>query len=386
MSAIPSENISKRKDMHDLPIVNHRILALDQGRYRRQIEHFEYYWGMQRGELDLSSPLNHIELRKDMVAGLKDLEWILLPTKQTLDAMYEMAEFNKTAGFQSRRHFLKEFPEGEYEYDVVSLFLLQHRCPLYVQRGAAVKALRAPYRAVPRIRSRAHPFFVSFYADDQLDKCAAIVMPEKKARALMSSVGRITRCWMAQPPPEFLIGPDVWWSHRHPLSDDGKDEPECPQAPPPDSRRTHAMKTRSVTRAPCPQAKSITVASKPYVRLDPRPHRVRGSVLHPPGRESGDNVTGYEPSDIREWLSDVTPEKRASPSPPADGDTNRDAELAAYRCETVREADDALNPYTNVMYNAGMIVGYGNDWSRFSSNNWAMYVRGICLLDSEPPC
>ena len=25
-----------------------------------QIEHFEYYWGLQKGDLDLGSPLNHI--------------------------------------------------------------------------------------------------------------------------------------------------------------------------------------------------------------------------------------------------------------------------------------------------------------------------------------
>ncbi|KAL1740307.1 hypothetical protein HDZ31DRAFT_47754, partial [Schizophyllum fasciatum] len=344
-------------------IVSHRILALDQSRYRRQIEHFEYYWGMQKGELELSSPLNHIQ--------------------QTSDRMHEMAEFNKRAGLHARKHFLEEFPAGEYEYDVVPLYLLKHRHPLYVECGTAIKAFRAPYRTIPRIRSRIHPFFVSFYASDQLDKCSAMVMPEKKARALMSSVGRIISCWMAQPPPEFLAGPDIWWPHRHPLSDDGHDEPECPAPPKP--RRTHGMTTRSATRAPCPLAKSVAPAPKPYARLDPRPADVRGSALHPPGRESGEKATGYEPSAIREWLASITPKNRASPSPPADDGARRDTELASYRREAAREADDALRPLTNIFLNTGLKIGRGDDWSRLSSNNWAMYVRGTCLLSSDLP-
>lgn len=36
----------------------HITLAHSEG---RQMEHFEYHWGMKKGELDLSTPLNHIE-------------------------------------------------------------------------------------------------------------------------------------------------------------------------------------------------------------------------------------------------------------------------------------------------------------------------------------
>ena len=42
-----------------------------------------------------------------MVEALGSLEWVMIPTKETLDAIYEMAEYNKTADIQSRRHFLK---------------------------------------------------------------------------------------------------------------------------------------------------------------------------------------------------------------------------------------------------------------------------------------
>ena len=44
-----------------------------------------------------------------MVAALKDLEWTLMPTREVLDTMYEMAEYNKIADVRSRKHFLKVF-------------------------------------------------------------------------------------------------------------------------------------------------------------------------------------------------------------------------------------------------------------------------------------
>ncbi|KAI4522038.1 hypothetical protein K525DRAFT_269276 [Schizophyllum commune Loenen D] len=135
MSSIPSEAISTCQSMRS-PVVNHRLVALDEGAYRRQIEHFEYHWGMQKGELDLHSPLNHIQLREDMVSSLNDLEWILMPTKATLNAMYRMAEYNQSADIHSRKHFLTEFPEEEYEYDFVPLYYLKHRHTL--DRGSAL--------------------------------------------------------------------------------------------------------------------------------------------------------------------------------------------------------------------------------------------------------
>ncbi|KAL1734968.1 hypothetical protein EV714DRAFT_201390 [Schizophyllum commune] len=402
MATIPSESLSSCRTFNACTIVNHRILNLDTGRYRRQIEHFEYYWGMRKGELDLSSPLNHMQLREDMVEALGNLEWVMMPTKETLDAIYELAEFNKTADIKSRRHYLKvsypliiehsvltspqEFPEGEYEYDVVPLFYLKHRNTLYVDRGTSSKAYRTPYRTLPRIRSRAHPFFVTFFADDQLSMCCATVMPEKKARTLKSSVGRIIRCWMAEPPSAFLEGDQaIWKAHRHPLSDDGRD------ASPPlrDSRRgngVQGVKTRSMTRAPCRQKKTTATAPQPYAKFDSRPARIRGSALPRAGLESGDDdgqSSVFDPSIIREWVAGVL---STSGGTVAYDDPRSDEKLGRYQREAARDPQDALDPLTNVMYNSGLIIGRGDDWSRFSSNNWAMRVCGTCLLSSDPPC
>ena len=53
--------------------------------------------------------LTLLTVREDMVAALKDMEWTLKPTKEVLDTMYEMAEYNKIADVRSRKHFLKVF-------------------------------------------------------------------------------------------------------------------------------------------------------------------------------------------------------------------------------------------------------------------------------------
>ncbi|KAL1698685.1 hypothetical protein EV121DRAFT_217744 [Schizophyllum commune] len=405
MSTIPSEALSSCKSLESRSVVNHRIIDFDQGRYRRQIEYFEYYWGMEQGKLDLSSPLNHIQLREDMVEALDNLEWVMILTKETLDAIYEMAEYNKTADIQSRRHFLKvnypliieklelkspqKFPEGEYEYDFVPLFYLKHRNTLYVDRGTSTKAYRTPYRTLPRLRSRAHPFFVIFFADNQLDMCCATVMPEKKARTLKSSLGRIIRCWTNQPPLHFLLGDEATWeAHRHPLSDDGH-VAYLSLAHESSENTTQGVRTRSMTRAPCRQPKLAAVSPKPYARLDPRPAKERGSALPRSGLLNGDDDDGYnsccELSTIRAWLAkDLSANDTSSPLP--DDSSHGDETLTLYRREAARDAKDALNPRINSMTPSSLLY-YGTDidHSHWASNNWAVHVCDTCLMGSDPP-
>ena len=45
-----------------------------------------------------------------MVEALGNLEWVMIPTKETLDAIYEMAEYNKTAGLHKRKRFSEVRP------------------------------------------------------------------------------------------------------------------------------------------------------------------------------------------------------------------------------------------------------------------------------------
>ncbi|KAL1713950.1 hypothetical protein EV715DRAFT_276919 [Schizophyllum commune] len=317
---------------------------------RTKIEHFEYYWGLQRCTLDLSSPMNHMRRKLSICADMQD-----------------------------------------YEYDFAPLELLKSRRSLYVDLGTKRKAIRAAYCTMPRIKCRAHPFFVTWMASEQLDLCACLVMPEKKGRALMDSVGRIIRCWMRTPPDEFLIGPDVWKPHRHPLSDDGE-EARAALSSSPKADVAPRRQTRRGTRAPCSQSKTNT-RPKPYELRDRQPVRSRGSALPRTGRTSGDDSGGFDTAYISAWMANVPHQPTlVSPSrPPTPGgedsghhdEPNRlspaDA-LARYREEVARDSEDALDPGINVSRPGGLKLGHGGDWSRFASNNWAAYIYGESLL------
>ncbi|KAI5830946.1 hypothetical protein K523DRAFT_415428 [Schizophyllum commune Tattone D] len=401
MTVINSDAFSTAKKMHEYPIVNHRIVDLDLGQYRRQIEHLEYYWGLQKGDIDLESPLNHMQLRADMSERLRKRDWVCMPTPQTLRAIYDMAQHNKIASSNERRHCFQELPAHDYEYDFVPLHLLKRggHPSLYFKHGSSTKAIRAPYNFMPRIRSHAHPLFVVFMADHILGLTGTLVMPENQAKALALPIIRIVSCWLNEPPEEWYIGADVWKPHRHPLSDDGCEA--CASLC--TSRKGNAVqesKVRRSTRAPCRQPKTkAQTASKPYARLDARHPTQRTSALPYPGVESGDDLEvgmGRDRADILAWIDDATSSQvggvasrrrtRASCSWPLtwlEVKEKEDAELASYRRERARDADNALNPTTNVLLSSGLIIGNGIDWSGYSSNNWAYRIHGVCLLGED---
>ncbi|KAL1713960.1 hypothetical protein EV715DRAFT_210573 [Schizophyllum commune] len=401
MASILSDAFSTNKKIHGCPVVNHTILDLDPGQYRRQIEHYEYYWGLEKGDINLESPLNHIQLRADMSERLKKREWVFMPTPDTLKAIHCMAVHNKTASIHERRHCLRELPAQEYEYDFVPLHLLDcgGHPPLYVKHGRSSRAIRAPYTSMPRIRSQAHPLFVIFMASRILNSSCALVMPEDQAKALMSPLSKIILCWLNEPPEEWYMGADVWRPHRHPLSDDGCEVRTTLCA----SRKGNVAqegKVRRSTRAPCRQPKTKARAtSKPYARLDARHPSQRTSALPYPGVESGDDLEGgmaRDRADIIAWIDDAASSQvggvasrrrtRASCSWPStwlEAEEKEDAELASYRRERARDADNALNPTTNVLLSSGLIIGNGIDWSGYSSNNWAYRIHGVCLLGED---
>ncbi|KAL1660591.1 hypothetical protein GGF50DRAFT_130162 [Schizophyllum commune] len=384
MYTVSSDAISTSKNQETTPVIDHHVVDLDPGRYRRQIEFFEYYWGLQKGELDMDSPLNHIKLRSDMAARLRNREWVLMPTPEMLRVMQQIADHNKVAGLQSRKNCLKLLPAREYEYDFVPLLMTKKGRPiLYVDHGNGVKSMRAPYKLMHRIRSRAHPFFVAFMANTTLHMMAPIVMPMDKARPLMRSVGNIVRTWLREPPPEFLIGPDVWNTHRHPLSDDGNDARTDITNPPKDYAPP-VTRSRKTTQAPCRQPKS-TARAKLYDRTNPIPHRDRGSALPRPGLPSGKGA-GSAHCDVAAWVDSVRRPARCATSswPPAslEDEEAKDAELAHYRLEKARDVANALDPHINVFYKTGLIYGMGVDWSGLSSNNWAIMSLTIFLVSA----
>ncbi|KAL1674745.1 hypothetical protein EV122DRAFT_219986 [Schizophyllum commune] len=381
MTVVLSQDISTCREMQDLPVTNFRLVDLDPGLYRRQIEHFEYYWGLEKGQVDLSSPLNHVELRQDMAEKLEECDWVLMPTQETIRTVHALAEYNMTAELRARKNIRKELGQGPFEYDLVPLYLLQSRPQIYVDDGSMIKAKRAPYKSMPRLKSQAHPLFVVWFASMQLDSCAALAMDEDRARALMDSVGDIVTCWLEEPPEEFLVGEDVWREHRHPLSDDGRDAVLA----------LGGNNERTATRAPCKQGKTGKVA-KPYARLDPRAPNRRCALPRPGIRSNDDQgstrYTSHESTELRAWIEgvmcDTNIDRSLKDSLSTTDEAQQDVILESYREEVARDAADALKPVHSVLLSSGLIIGNGLDWSGHSSNNWAMRVHGICLLGKEP--
>ena len=46
-------------------------------------------------------------VRADMAEGLTNLQWVLMPTQDTLQRMRQLAEYNQFADMDTRKHCLK---------------------------------------------------------------------------------------------------------------------------------------------------------------------------------------------------------------------------------------------------------------------------------------
>ncbi|KAL1750762.1 hypothetical protein FB107DRAFT_294363 [Schizophyllum commune] len=342
-----------QEDMDALPVVSFRLVDLDAGLYRRQI-----------GELDLATPLNHIECA-----------WTLVPTRQVLNTLSTLGEVNS-----------KLLPEKVYEYEFVPLTMKDHeRPPLFVNDGTSVKKMRAPYTRFPRIKSRAHPLFVAFCADTRFTSYET--SERSKVGRLAALIDDIIHPWRVPPPLEFVIGPDVWKPHRHPLSDDGSEARAAVSTVNHENPRQPLRVLRRSTRAPYPKAKAPD--SRPSIydyRLKPTCPK---SAVLPRGGLSGQTDitdgrgTEYITRDVRPWLDEVYREANGDTG---DGDDVQDAYLDAYEREVARNPENALKPTKHTSIGRVLKCGaYVKDRSGYSSNDWAIYLYGKCLWSSKPP-
>ncbi|KAI5886940.1 uncharacterized protein SCHCODRAFT_0237716 [Schizophyllum commune H4-8] len=375
-AAIASHEISSKKNVDSLPLVNYRLTDLDADKYKRQIEHYEYYWGLQKGQLDLNTPLNHLQLRSDMAKKLDKQEWIVVPTKENMNAIIALSRYNQSQDVDSRRPFTEVLPEVEYEYEFVPLYINEQRRPsLYIKQGNTTTIMHPPFDQMPRIKSRAHPLFVIFRSEDVLS--LFISEPNTRQRQLTLAAGTVIYRWIQPPPPEFLVGPDVWREHRHPLSDDGSE-----------ARAQLQTKTSPRTRAPCAQPKTTTRPS--IYDSQQRPMAVMTSAL-PVYRLSGrrKSFNGVSRPELVDWISSMKAQANTPCSSPDLAANDfllvEDPQLTDYRSEPARDPANALRLST--FYNTGgMVIGSrGSDRSRYSSNDWAMHVYSTCLWSHKPP-
>ena len=217
------------------------------------------------------------------------------------------------------------------------------RPPLFVDDGTNVKKMRAPYAHLPRIKSRAHPLFVAFCADTEFSSDET--SERSKVGRLAGLIDDIIQPWRISPPLEFVIGPDIWILHRHPLSDDGSEARAALKTVGHGSPRQPLRALRRSSRAPYPKAKGPD--SKPSIydyRL--KPTCPKSAVLPRSGLSEQSDVTGgrgaeYIARDFQPWLDDVS---RAADGDPGDLDDVEDAQLDAYEREVARDPENALKP------------------------------------------
>ncbi|KAL1742938.1 hypothetical protein HDZ31DRAFT_83781 [Schizophyllum fasciatum] len=384
-SPVDSHFVSTCQNMNDVPVINYRLVDLDAGRYRRQLEYFEYHWGLKRGDLDLTTPLNHIMLRKDMAERMNDEGWILMPTKDTMGALLSLAEHNSSTSLSDRKAYTAYLPETEYEYEFVPLYMKERDRPrLYISDGATTKVFRAPYSRMPRIKARTHPLYVIFRANRAFS--LHISKPRTKARLLGDATFDIVHHWTQCPPIEFLVGPNVWKEHRHPLSDDGsvvRDSLHTPVL-----ERRSAYPTRNATKAPCRQARSNCTRTSIYGHV---PRAIKRTCTQPHPQSGSSRLSDCScdvrgPDDhVRGWVATVSGDSMDAP-PASHSAKGLDQQLAHYQKETARDPRNALR--VSLRYNVGGLVSRARapgDYSTFSSNDWARYLHRTCLWSSQPP-
>ncbi|KAL1672567.1 hypothetical protein EV122DRAFT_283818 [Schizophyllum commune] len=389
--SISSTSIATQKDLDALPIINYQLVDFDTGHYRRRVEQFEYCWGMEKGQLDLCTTLNYVQLRSDMADRMDQNDWALLPTKSILSALNALSDHNKSAEVHKRKRFTEFLPEQEYEYEFLPIRIGKRDRPsVYLKRGSSTRTINKAYSKVPRIRSRAHPLFVIYCTWNQL-LASSTWLPDAKASRLVGTVGDTVHRWRMAPPIEFLVGPDVWAEHRHPSSDDGSmARARLATCKSPREKKT-TRAARGSTRSPSLQSEARQHRPSIYDRarqgtvLPKSPVLPRSTRASEAGSSDSNPDVNFSPTDLREWLDSITPKPRqkmkVKPPPSSTGD----AILTRYRKEPARDPANALRGTLLVTHAEFVDARDGLQRSVYCSNDWAWHVYHKCLWSSNPP-
>ncbi|KAE9399889.1 hypothetical protein BT96DRAFT_1100677 [Gymnopus androsaceus JB14] len=107
-----------------------------------QTTHLEHMWGLEKGQLDLWSSLNHIS--------------------EVLDQMMELIQFNKNCSLNERRRAFKVLPPKKYEYRLITV---TDPPPTIFASGltSCVEPLLCIYPDFPLVKLNVHPAFAMIH-------------------------------------------------------------------------------------------------------------------------------------------------------------------------------------------------------------------------------
>ncbi|KAE9390712.1 hypothetical protein BT96DRAFT_1063535 [Gymnopus androsaceus JB14] len=154
-SSIIGEALSTSPHVENLQPVQTVCLLTDSLDY--SATNLEYSWGLEKGQLDLSSKLNQVSVRADVAQLLKNREIMLIPTAEILDRMLEYTNTVIYSEIDERPRCFEVFPPGKYEY---RLFPANDEVtPLFVEHSTGFDRLDCVYPDLPLLTLDVHPFF-----------------------------------------------------------------------------------------------------------------------------------------------------------------------------------------------------------------------------------
>ncbi|THU91195.1 hypothetical protein K435DRAFT_841131 [Dendrothele bispora CBS 962.96] len=154
----PFDAISTDPSLFDSEPVSVPILQTEECGLCPQIKDcLEYNWSLRRGELDLDSTHNLVQVRADMPHQMESGLYFV-PTPTTFQAILSQAAANDS---HTRIPYTESFPIQDYEY------ILAPRCidvPLYLRDPESGETQRFdhPYHGLPTFSSSVHPFHLAY--------------------------------------------------------------------------------------------------------------------------------------------------------------------------------------------------------------------------------
>ncbi|KAE9389109.1 hypothetical protein BT96DRAFT_980819 [Gymnopus androsaceus JB14] len=165
-SLITAEALSTSPHVENLQLVQTIHLFTDTLYY--SITNLEYSWGLEKGQLDLSSKLNQVSVRADVAQLLKNREIMLIPTSEMLDKMVEYTNSVIFSKLDQRPRYFEVFPPGNYEYRILPV---NDEVPaLFVQHSAGFDRLDCVYPNLPVLTLGVHPFFAMMQSAQEVLK------------------------------------------------------------------------------------------------------------------------------------------------------------------------------------------------------------------------
>ncbi|KAL1695884.1 hypothetical protein GGG16DRAFT_86244 [Schizophyllum commune] len=219
-TTVPLSSVALSPNIADIPVVEHIPVKFNKELDYQYMWTLEWNWGLPRGQLPLESSLNRLEMRSDMLQPLRELDWMLMPTSETLNKMIRLLKHNARAKASSRKDIMKVLSAHEHEYELRYMRVREgaEQPTIYVRNGtAAPDAFEYPYHGLPKVTSRAHPLFVT-YMVERATMHGIHPVNDRDLKALHIATANVARLWLNEPPTEFKYGPDFPSEHRHPIS------------------------------------------------------------------------------------------------------------------------------------------------------------------------